>query len=407
MKIAFIVSQFPTLSETFILNQITGLLDRGHEVDIFAWSKGKESKVLPEIMKYGLLDRTYFVNKPYNKIWRVLKAIGLILFNFHKNPKAILKSLNFFKYGKKALSLKLLYDSILFLDEDSYDIIHCHFGPNGNLGVLLRDFGLIKGKVVTTFHGYDMSAIVREQGEDVYNFLFENGDLFLPISEYWKEKLIKMGCNERSIIVYRMGIDTNKFQFSLRSKKHDIQLLTIGRFVEKKGIEYGIQAVAKIIKKHPSVEYKIAGKGPLISKLECLIEEHGVEKNVKLLGWQHQDEVIKLMKKADIFVAPSITSKEGDQEGIPLTIMEALATGLPVVATEHSGIPELVQDGRSGFLVPERDVEALAEKLEHLIEHPERWPKIGRAGRKFVEENYDINKLNDQLVEIYKNLIEK
>jgi len=105
-------------------------------------------------------------------------------------------------------------------------------------------------------------------------------------------------------------------------------------------------------------------------------------------------------------LAPSITSQNGDQEGIPTTLMEAMACGLPVLSTFHSGIPELVQDGQSGFLVPERDVEALAEKLEHLLNHQECWSEMGLAGRKFVEANHDINKLNDRLVEIYEQLLE-
>jgi colanic acid/amylovoran biosynthesis glycosyltransferase len=119
MKIAFIVNQFPVLSETFILNQITGLIDRGHEVDIFAESKQKESKTHSDIAKYDLLSRTYYRHMPANKVWRVVKAIGLIISNFYKNPIVILKSLNPFKYGKKALSLELLYATIPVLGKGS------------------------------------------------------------------------------------------------------------------------------------------------------------------------------------------------------------------------------------------------------------------------------------------------
>ena len=104
---------------------------------------------------------------------------------------------------------------------------------------------------------------------------------------------------------------------------------------------------------------------------------------------------------------PSITASNGDQEGIPVVLMEAQATGLPIISTYHTGIPEVVIDGKSGFLVHEKDVDALAEKLEYLIKHPEIWPEMGRYGRKHVEEKYDIKKLNQQLVKIYQNLIEE
>jgi colanic acid/amylovoran biosynthesis glycosyltransferase len=123
------------------------------------------------------------------------------------------------------------------------------------------------------------------------------------------------------------------------------------------------------------------------------------------LGPINQNECLKLYQEANIFILPSVTSDNEDQEGTPVVLMEAQAMGLPVISTFHSGIPEVVVEGKSGFLVPEKDVDALAEKLEGLIEHPEIWPEMGRYGRKFVEERYDIKKLNQQLVEIYQNLI--
>lgn len=112
-----------------------------------------------------------------------------------------------------------------------------------------------------------------------------------------------------------------------------------------------------------------------------------------------------MLEGADILLAPSVTGSDGNQEGIPVAIMEAMAVGSLIISTRHSGIPELVQDGVSGFLVPERDVDALAEKLIYLIEHPEIWPEMGQAGRAFVEANYDISKLNDSLVDIYQQLL--
>jgi len=408
MRIAFLVGTFPNLSETFILNQITGLLDRGHEVDIYATKKGETSEIHPEVKSYDLFKRTYYLSDfeiPRNKFIRIIKAFILSLKGLGKNTKVILRALNFFKYGKRAFSLELLYKIFVFLGKGPYDIIHCHFGPIGERGVLLKELGVFEGKIITAFHGSDMSFYVRKHGSDVYNFLFDKGDLLLPISERWRGKLIKMGCDQRKIVVHRMGINTSKFRFSPRSNNKNIKLLTVGRFVEKKGIEYGIKAVARELKKHPNIVYKIAGDGPLRSQLEHLIEELEVENNIKLLGWQTQLDIARLILESNIMIAPSVTSAEGDQEGIPVILMEALATGLPVITTKHSGISELVQDGKSGFLVPERDVDSLVEKIKYLIEHPEIWPGLGRAGRKYVEEHYDINKLNDRLEKIYIKLI--
>ncbi len=405
MKIAIIVNRFPTLSGTFILNQITGLLDMGHDVRIFANSNPKEKKLHPDVKKYHLMENVHYFDRYKNKIMRILNVVYLIISNFHKNPIKILKSLNIFKYHKEALSLKLFYLLILFLNKN-FDIIHCHFGPNGIIGVQLKELG-VESKIITTFHGYDMSMFILNKGSNVYKNLFLNGNLFLPISDYWKRKLVKLNCDEKKIIVHRMGINLEKFKYSERKIQpgEPIKILTVGRLVEKKGHEYLIKAIAKVITNHTNITCIIAGDGPLRNKLESLVSELGIENHVKFLGAVEQNEVIKLYQQAHIFVLPSITASNGDQEGIPVVLMEAQAVGLLIISTYHSGIPEVIMDGKSGFLVPEKDVNALADRLDYLIKHPEIWLEMGRRGRNFVEEKYDIKKLNQQLVEIYQNLI--
>jgi colanic acid/amylovoran biosynthesis glycosyltransferase len=199
----------------------------------------------------------------------------------------------------------------------------------------------------------------------------------------------------------------DRFSFSTRKPKTDgkVQLLTVGRLVEKKGLEYAVQAVARALKKYPNLSYKIVGDGPLRDSLASSIKELGLERHINLVGWKKQEEVAVLLQEADLFLSPSVTSQDGDQEGIPATLIEAMARGLPVLSTYHSGIPELVEDGKSGFLVPERDVEALTTKLTYLLDHPECWPEMGYAGRKYVEAHYDLNKLNDRLVQLYQQLL--
>jgi colanic acid/amylovoran biosynthesis glycosyltransferase len=167
-------------------------------------------------------------------------------------------------------------------------------------------------------------------------------------------------------------------------------------------MQYGIQAMAEVTKRFPNIEYKIIGDGPLRRTLEDLIKELRITDTVKLLGWKQQEELVKFLTEADILLAPSVTSLDGDQEGIPVVLMEALAQGLPVVSTYHSGIPELVHDKKSGLLVQERDVNSLVEKLELLLGNQESWAEMGKAGLKHVKENYEINTLNDQLVNLYE-----
>ncbi|MBE0426193.1 MAG: glycosyltransferase [Nitrospirae bacterium] len=411
MKIAIFVSLFPRLSETFILNQITGLIDRGHEVDIYAYGPGNETEMHADINRYNLLTRTFYYGDfyqkiPANKTLRLVRGMNILLNNFYKKPVPLLNALNMFKFAKEAISLSILFKIIPFFDKGPYDIIHCHFGPNGIIGALLKDTGTFKSRLITTFHAYDITQYIRRNG-NIYKYLFKNGDVFCPVSYRWKDELIRLGCNEDKIIVHRMGINTNKFSFSphVPGKNGKISLLTVARLVEKKGVKYGILAVAKTLNKYPDIEYRIAGDGPLRGELENLIKELKVGDNIKLFGWKKQEEIVQLMKESDILLAPSVTAENGDQEGIPVVLMEAMAMGLPVISTYHSGIPELVQDGITGFLVPERDTNALSEKLIYLIEHKNILPEFSRAGRNRVTQHYDINKLNDELVSLYQSLI--
>lgn len=393
------------------MNQITGLIDRGHEIDIYAYEPGGEPKIHEDIKKYDLLSRTFYYgeatkNIPSDKIARIKKLFSLLKTNFIKNRMVIVNSLNIFKYHKEAASLRLLYRIIPFFTKGKYDVIQCHFGPNGNLGIVLKDLGVFSGKIITVFHGYDISQYIQGRGRNVYDKLFKKGDLFLPISERWKNELISLGCREDKIKVHHMGIDPQKYNHAHhRSQNGDkIKILTIGRFVEKKGIRYGVEAVGRVIKEHADIEYRIIGDGPLRNEVESIIFNMNLRGKVKLLGWKSQEEIIDFMKDTDILLAPSVIGQDGDQEGIPVVLMEAMAMGLPVVSTYHSGIPELVQDNVSGFLAPERNVSVLAEKLKQCIESRDKWPEIGMAGRKTIMENFNINTLNNRLVDIYQRL---
>jgi colanic acid/amylovoran biosynthesis glycosyltransferase len=410
MRIAIVLLYFPVLSETFILNQITGLINRGHEVDIYAYRPDPENftKVHHEVEKYHLMDRTYYVPKWQRpKIYAVLKGLKLLFANLGKKPVVLLRSLNSFKYGKEALSMRLLYWAIPLLKKPPYDIIHCHFAMIGVEGVLLREIGAIEGKILTSFHGADVNSHPKLYGQNFYKPLFEKGDWFTSNTSFTAETAIKLGCPGEKISIHPEALDISLYSFEPRYLNPDesVKIITVARLVEKKGIEYAIAAVAKVLKTHPNIIYKIVGEGYLREPLEKLIAELDVADKVHLLGWMTQDEVRKLYADSHIFILSSVTAADGDKEGQGLVLQEAQAMGLPVLSTLHNGIPDGVLDGKSGFLVPEKDAGALAEKLTYLIENPEIVPKMGQAGRKFVEERYDVNKLNDRLVEIYEHLL--
>jgi colanic acid/amylovoran biosynthesis glycosyltransferase len=410
MKIAFLVEQFPSLSETFILDQVIGLIERGHEVDIYARNPQPDLEVNFNTEGQNIQNRIYY--HPYitgNYFIRLLKGIKLASSYIFKYPLPTLQALNVVKYGRRALSLKLLHQIVPFLNcgRPHYDIIYCHFGMNGIKGMHLRDLGVIQGKLCTVFHGFDLSAYLQEVGNSAYKSLFQSGDLFLPISDYWKQRLIELGCNEQKIIVHRMGIDVKQFTFNSRLPTTGvIRIITIARLVEKKGVEYGIRAIAQVKQHIPNIEYIIVGDGPLRNNLKDLINKLNLQECVQLLGWKQRGEVISLLNHCHILLAPSITSQTGDQEGIPVVLMEAMAMGVLVISTWHSGIPELVEDRISGFLVPEQNSSALAQKIIDLIKSPEYWEEIEFQGRLQIEENFNKSKLDDRLIEIFQGLLE-
>lgn len=404
MRIAYFVNAFPTLSETFVLNQITGLLDRGHDVEVIA----RQSATGPhhsDIERYGLVQRTrYRPEVPAGHVRRVLKALGIFAARGVRSPILTMKLLDFRRFGRLAYSLELFYAAAPLFRAGRYDAIHCHFAPNGMVAATLREAGVLHGRLVTTVHAYGLSRYTLKWGDRVYERLFETGDLFLPVSQHGRRRLMDLGCDDRKIRIHRMGVDCCRFAPTQRCEREGgaVRVISIGRLVEKKGFAFAIRAVADLKKRGVRCSYRIVGDGPLVDQLKTLIRALAVEDCVELLGSRPQDKVAELLSSSDVFVAPSVTAVDGDEEGIPVVLMEAMAVGLPVVSTVHAGISELVADGVTGYLVPERDVNSLAEKLETLLSEREARRRMGRAGREVIEREFNIEKLNDQLVEILR-----
>jgi colanic acid/amylovoran biosynthesis glycosyltransferase len=326
-----------------------------------------------------------------------------------KKPFLVIRSLNLGKFKKWIFSLRGLFLISPFLDkEHKYDVIHCHFGHLGLNGLFLKEIGAIQGQLITSFHGYDVNALPQQLGENLYIHLFEHGKRFTCGSTFMFNKVMELGCPQEKLIKLPVGVNCTNYRFRQRnlSINEPIKIITVARLVEKKGLEYSVKAIASVAQEYPNLIYKILGEGLLRESLQKLIQELGMETKIQLLGWKTKDEVCELYDDSHIFILSSVTAENGDKEGQGLVLQEAQAMGLPVLATLHNGFPDSVLDGQSAFLVPERDVEALAAKLIFLIQHPEQWAEMGRVGRKFVETHFDIENLNEQLVDIYQELVE-
>lgn len=401
LKIAFLAGVFPALSETFILNQITGLIDLGHDVDIFALERGYTAKLHGDITKYDLLSRTHYPERKAGEPLGSLKSLVLHSPGFLKRPSSILKIYNAIKKGIPGMPF--LFHCLPYFRNSHYDIVHCQFGPNGNIGAEMKELGITNAKLVTTFHGYDI-RLGLSRGGDIYAPLKEKGDLFLAISRYNRRQLEEMGFEPAKIVDHPVGIDIEKFKFSASGTLRtdgEIRIITIARLVWEKGLEYAIKAVGMLAAKNPGlkIRYEIIGAGNLREKLQSLVAEEGLSETITFSGGMDQDYVSGKLAESDIFLLSSV------EEALSVALMEAMASGLPAVATKVGGVPELVRDGESGYLVQPGDAEAMAEKLDLLVKNPDGRREMGIAGRKIVEEKYDIQKLNERLVELYRSLL--
>jgi colanic acid/amylovoran biosynthesis glycosyltransferase len=434
MRIAIFVGSFPVVSETFILRQITGLLDLGHDVDIYADTRAEiGTAIQPEVDRYQLLKRTSFMDMPpeaapwempvlplAGKTWlpgastaipnwrRALNASGTFLSCVLSHPGLTRQVLNRRDFGYQAASLSALYRlAKLQSASNRYDVLHAHFGPVGNSFRFARE--LLRAPLLVSFHGYDFTTVPRRHGPTVYRKLFSQADLVTVNSDYMGQKLQPLGCPPEKIRKLSYGIDLEKFPFLPRSLAQDapFHIVTVGRLVEKKGIEYVIRALAQVARQHPQLHYDVIGDGPLREQLQQLAREQSVDNIVHFHGAVNGDVVRELLYQAHVFVLASVTAQDGDEEGTPVSLLEAQAVGLPVISTLHSGIPEIVLDGQSGWLVPERDPEALADRLIYLLEHRELWAPIGNRGRNLVEAHFSTAKCITALLDIYAELREQ
>jgi len=305
---------------------------------------------------------------------------------------------------RKALDRYPFYTDIL--KREQVDVLHAHFGQEGCRTLLAkRRTGL---PMVTTFYGLDVSLLPRRPyWRRRFRELFAVGELFLAEGATLRERLMALGCPGKKVIVQHLGVDLDRIQYRARTPKEGVTFLVCASFREKKGIRYAVEAFSRICKEYPKARLRIIGDGPLRGEIVQKIRDLDLGEQVDLLGIQPYERLLEEMSRCDLFLQPSVTALDGDTEGgAPVVLIEAQASGMPVVATRHADIPEVVRDGISGFLVPERDVEALADRMAYLLGHPEGWEEMGRAGRAHVEQEYDVRVQVDRLEAWYDLVVD-
>ncbi|MEX2460148.1 MAG: glycosyltransferase [Paenibacillaceae bacterium] len=292
---------------------------------------------------------------------------------------------------RSVFSLKEIQQNQKILKQANVVGIHIHHGS------LAPKFQFLKEKygipLFIGFRGKDATAYPKKKENlKLLKKLFKTGDLFFPVCKHLEQEIIQLGCPKEKIRVLYGGVDVDRFECRPRKRDHrdKIHFLAIGRFVEKKGFADLIRAFAVVKKRHLRVKLILIGKGPCIAEYRKLIRNLQLAGSVQIILWVDYRKIQNNYYSSHIFCAPSRTDREGNQEGIPNTLKEAMATGMPVIATTHAGIPELVETKVSGLLVPERSVYKLAKAMNWLAEHPEKWEELGQNARKKVETDFNL-----------------
>jgi colanic acid/amylovoran biosynthesis glycosyltransferase len=375
-----VVEKYLPRTETFVYTSLTSLVDARPAVVSYGKLVNQDEFPLPAAPIFSLYDK---LRKPRHFVRRCAAKL----------------------FRTEWISRAAVSECRSIARQYPPDVIHAHFGPVGYQALKLKRAYHVP--LITTFYGYDTNPT-----SDLPNWrehrskLFEEGDLFLVEGPFMRKALIELGCPPERIEIQRIGIDISKFPPIRKRLARSVPvILFAARFVEKKGLEYGLEALGKLHRAGNDFECRIVGTGPLEEKLRDLTKALQLSDTVRFLGSLSYAGFIQELEKADIFVQPSVTAANGDNEGgAPTTLLEAQARGVPVVTTRHADIPHVVVPDQSALVVDERDSDGLAEALRSLLGHPEKWDAMGRAGRGFVDQSHSSIILARNLEAIYSRI---
>ena len=286
-------------------------------------------------------------------------------------------------------------------------LIHAHFGPSGL--EMLPVAQALEIPLLVTFHGFDASTLLHRRAyrrnlSQLFDYAYS-----ITVSDFMAQRLLSLGADPKRLARHYIGVPVEKFDFvkrqpiaSKRRAGERIEFLQVSGFVPKKGHRYTLSAFQRFLQSYPNTRLTFAGSGPQEAAIKQQCQDLGMTDSVRFLGRVSADRVAQLMGDADVFLHLSITSDRGDEEGIPTVIMEAMATGLTCISTFHAGIPELIQDGINGYLVPERDVQAYTDAMLAAVESA---ADLGTAARQRVITDFNLGTQNARLANLYQRAL--
>lgn len=399
MKVAYLTTCFGTQSHTFIRREIWAL--RARDVKIGLYGIRRENSAIASDAQ-PLVDETIYVYplKPLDVIRANLKYLLRSPLRYLKGALNALSSKEF-SIQRRA---KMLYHYCISapiaerMSEDGITQIHAHFmNVSTSIAMYASYHSTIPFSV--TVHSAGTYKTPHMLGVDQK---LQSAQFLMMISHNNVEYFDAISpCRDKSHVV-RCGMNLNDFTFRDAEKVHSqvrARLLGVGRFVEKKGFKYLIDAAHLLHKSGVEFTLTLIGDGPLAEPLKQLAKEHQLGDRVLFAGQKSTAEVRAAMLESDVVIVPSVTSATGEKEGLPVVIMEAMATGVPVIASEHSGIPEIVQPGKTGILTPEKDARAIAQAITQVVQQPS--PEMIKNAYQLVEQNFNIERVAEQRLALF------
>lgn len=299
------------------------------------------------------------------------------------------------------------YDLLDHLQENSPDLIHVYYGHKAVH--FLEMLEASSKPFVVSFHGVDASKFLDEPGyPEKLQRVFEKAELVMGRSHSLMKRLRGLGCPPEKLRLNRTPIPFEHLEAKCRIEPDDGEwrIVQACRLISKKGILTTLRALALIKDRFPKLRYVVCGDGPLKEEIQTLAKELGLEQMLELRGWLSQEQLLQEYEKAHAFIHASETTSESDQEGIPNSMLEAMALGLPVIATEHGGIPEAVTHEHEGLLAKEKDAEGIAYQLVSLFTNPILLARLSTAAAESVRKNFGADTQVSALEDVYFEAIQ-
>lgn len=406
-KIVFKVPEFPHLSETFIVAQIITAIKLGYEVEILIRKLLEKDTAINAglIKEYGLLDKIIIEDYkiPKNKGVRLFKWMMLLLINF-KDINNILK----FHKEFPRFSLTWLYEWQFYKQFNEAAIIHIQYGTNKYPIDILKKTGFFKPSVIVTFHGHDaffpINGFIPNNG--YYDNLFKYGNLITANTPYLAVRILGLGCPTALLSIIPVGVDTDFFYPNKYKKEisKTLKLITVGRLDKVKGHHFCIEAVQQLINKGIDVTLTIIGEGAERRNLEELVTKYKLDENIFITGKKSQEDIRKALWEHHIYLLTAVALPDGRSETQGLATLEAQSCGLPVIVFDSGGVKYTLEDGVSGFVCVEYDVEDVVAKIIKFIENPDLLNKMSYQAITFVNENYAQKLIDEKWGILYRNL---